>query len=121
MGVDVSETIELTIYGVRCVSKCRPASGGYYWCKQMGIKYTWDYCSPDKHTIYKEKCEDRCTTNGASYNWCNTATGWDYCSPKGSRSNIREATTSTGETVLMLLILIPCLLIICCACVKGCG
>ena len=121
MGVDVSETIELTIYGVRCVSKCRPASGGYYWCKQLGSKHSWDYCSPDKHTMYKEKCDDRCSFKGASYSWCNTATGWDYCSPPSSRSNIREARTSTSETVMMLMILIPCLFIICCACAKLCG
>merc|ERR1712243_542174 len=86
LGVDVSETIELTIYGVRCVSKCRQSSGGWYWCKQLGSKDSWDYCSPDKYTIYKEKCLNRCMTDGASYNWCKTATSWDYCSPKGSRS-----------------------------------
>jgi len=121
LGVDVSETIELTIYGVRCVSKCRQSSGGWYWCKQLGSKDSWDYCSPDKYTIYKEKCLNRCMTDGASYNWCKTATSWDYCSPKGTRSNIKEARTSTGETVLMLLILIPCILIICFACVRGCS
>jgi len=119
LGVDVSENIELTIYGVRCITKCRDG-GGYYWCKQLGSKDAWDYCSPDKYTIHREKCKDRCTTRGKSYNWCNTASGWDYCSPAGTRGNIRESTTSAGDTILMLCILIPCLLIICITCAKVC-
>merc|ERR1712025_1440796 len=91
----------------------------YNWCTLADG--SWDYCSPDKYTIHKKKCTGSCTTKGdTSYNWCSTASGWDYCSPVGSKGNIREATTSAWETILMLCILIPCLLIICITRCKVC-
>lgn len=119
IGVDVSDHIELTIYGVKCVDKCHRA-GDYYWCNQYGggSSDTWDYCSPDpKYTVHREKCTDACATRGESYNWCRTATSWDYCSPKGTPGNTRQYTSGPGGKIFFALFIIP-ILIICCIVIK---
>ena len=106
-----------TIYGVKCLSTCRRAALGYYYCDQLGGREGswWDYCSTsNKVTIYGEKCKNTCRASRYSYSWCDTETSWDYCSSSGVGRSLRdyEDTPRVGNSLYWLFVL-PCAVILC--------
>ena len=105
VGVDVSDTPEVTIYGVKCKDKCR-SGGSYYWCNQYGGtgSDSWDYCSPASDvTMHNEKCTDICKPREENYNWCHTADSWDYCSPRYRPGIEKQYKSSIFDSVLFWL------------------
>jgi len=87
--------LQLNMRGSQCKGECDHHGEEYTWCSKnldyckhdgkSGTKCDdwWEYCSIDNmHTRYGAQCKDDCSMRGEDYYWCNTATGWDYCSPK---------------------------------------
>ena len=109
----------VTIYGVRCLSRCQPGGlSGYYYCDTLSRNSRtsqWDYCSPSsKVTRYGEKCKGTCLSSNYGYSWCNTESSWDYCSgsSSGGGRSIHDSDVRVGNSLYWFFVL-PCVILLC--------
>merc|ERR1711890_177050 len=97
-GVHLSVKPQFDIYGRECRNLCDKHGKDYFWCKNIGGREYWAYCSPPRKTIYNKACSDSCKRRGKSYFWCHTESGWDYCSPATRPYNVGTSGNDAGTS-----------------------